>query len=170
MISKFKISLSVIAIVVIFFVFDSNAQDCNYWNAGIGVKSANSKRGRKDEKNPKNIMEGIECLLMLEGDKSRGAFSGATSFSGPGGMPEATVEICALYYISVLFYEKYDHASAVVVHYENYEENQSLNSDGAVKTAFESYRKWFQKVKEIGLEEARKQKLNPLEGSGVVWY
>src|SRR5215204_4710425 len=174
MISKLKFSLSVIVIIVIFFVFDSNAQeDCNYWNAGVGVKSSNSKRGRKDEKNPENIIEGIECLLKLEGDKSRGAFGGATSPRGEfflKGEADSTVEICALYYISVLFYEKYDHARAVVLRYKNYEENKSLNSNEAVKTAFESYRKWFAKVREIGLEEARKQKLDPLKDSDVLWY
>lgn len=166
--SKIRILLFVFA--SIFFVSEAMAQDCNYWNAAVGVKSSNSRRGDKDEKDPANIMEGIECLLKLEGDKSVGAFGGATSSSGEAGLPEATVEICALYYISKLFYDKYDHASAVVLRYKNYEENKSFNSDEAVKIAYESYRKWFEKVKEIGLEEARKQKLDPLEGSGVRWY
>jgi len=154
------------------FVFDANAQDCNYWNAGVGVKGSNLKRGDKDEKNPENIIEGIECLLKLEGDKSRGAFGGGTSIRMIGGdkFPSSTVEICALYYISVLFYEKYDHARAVVLRYKNYEENKSLSTNEAIKTAFESYRKWFAKVKEIGLEEARKQKLDPLAGTDVRWY
>lgn len=47
---------------------------------------------------------------MLEGDKSRGAFSGATHTAVSEIFPQSTVKICALYYISYLFYEKYDHA------------------------------------------------------------
>jgi photosystem II stability/assembly factor-like uncharacterized protein len=31
------------------------------------------------------------------------------------------------------------------------------------------YRMWFQKIQNIGLEKAREQKLDPLEGSGVAW-
>lgn len=169
--NKLKLFLLVIIFTGICSVFDVAAQDCNYWNAGVGEKSSKPRRGDKDEKNLENIMEGIECLLKLEEDKSRAAFSGASSFSGAYGLKSpATVEICALYYISKLFYDKYDHASAVVLRYRNYEENQSFNSDEAVKTAYESYRKWFEKVKEIGLEEARNQKLDPLEGTDVRWY
>lgn len=169
--SKLRIIIPALFLMTAFFVFDSNAQDCNYWDAGVGVKNSNLKRGDKDEKNLENIMEGIECLLRLEGDKSRGAFGGATSTSGSWALNSpTTVEICALYYISVLYYERFDHASAVVLLYKNYQETKSKNSDEAVKAAFESYRKWFAKVKEIGLKEARKQKLDPFEGSDVRWY
>lgn len=163
-------------LVIIFFcicvvsVADNAAQDCNYWYAAVGVKSANGQRGNKDEKDTKNILDGIECLLKLEGDKSRGAYSGATSFSGPAFMPEATVEINALYYISKLFYDNYKHTDALALRRPGFENNKILNSDEIVSIAFESYRKWFEKVKEIGLEEARKQKLDPLCGSGVRWY
>lgn len=164
---------------IVFFAFificplsalEAYGQDCNYWYAAVGVKSANLRAGDKDKKNLENIVEATECLLNLEGDKSRGAFSGATSFKISEQFPRATVEVCALYYISYLFYEKYDHANGVALRYQNYDENRTLNSDEAVKIAFDSYRKWFEKVKEIGLEEARKQKLDPLAGSGVRWY
>ena len=168
--NKLKLFLLVIIFISICSVYEAAAQDCNYWNATVGVKGSNLRRGDKDEKDPANIMEGIECLLKLEGDKSRGAFGGTTSLSTAAPMPSSTVEICALYYISVLFYGKYNHASAVVLRYRNFEENQSFNSDEAVEIAYKSYRKWFEKVKEIGLENARKQKFDPLECSGVRWY
>lgn len=167
--NKLKLFLP-IAFMCVLFVTDALSQDCNYWYAEVGVKSANAKAGDKDKKNIQNIVEGIECLLKLEGDKTRGAFSGATHTRVSQMFPRATVEICALYYISYLFYEKYDHANGIALRYKNYEENRTINSDEAVKIAYESYRKWFEKVKEIGIEEARKQKLDPLECSGVRWY
>ncbi|KXK07353.1 MAG: hypothetical protein UZ17_ACD001000010 [Acidobacteria bacterium OLB17] len=144
-------------------------QDCNYWYASVGVKSSDKRRGPMNKADTGNILSGIECLLRLEGDKSRGAFTGATSSSGMFFMPEATVEIDALYYISVLFYRRYDHALAVALRSTSDTEEPKINSDEVVKAAFESYRRWFAKVKEIGFEEARRRKLDPLEGSNVVW-
>ena len=156
--------------VCVISVVDIRAQGCNYWNAAVGEKTSNGKRGNKDERKTKNILEGIECLLKLQGDKSRGAYSGATSFSGPAHMPDATVEINALYYISKLFYDNYRHTDAVALRRPGWENSEILNTDEIVSIAFESYRKWFEKVKEIGLKEARKQKLDPLAGSGIRWY
>lgn len=165
-----KSLLITIVLFAIFAVSDAFAQDCSYWNASVGVKSANGKLGAMDETKTANILTGIECLLKLEGDRSRGAFSGATSFSGPANLPPSTVEICALYYISKLFYNKSDHARGIALRFKSLEKSTSINSDEAVRTAFENYRKWFIKVKEIGLEEARKQNLDPLAGSEVRWY
>ena len=160
----------VVVFVAIFSACNAKAQDCSYWYAAVGVDGVKYRGDEIDEKDPKKIIEGIECLIRLEGHKTNGAFSGATHFEVSQIFPRATVEICALYYISKLFYEKYDHANGIALRYKNYEENRTINSDEAVKIAYESYRKWFEKVKEIGIEEARKQKLDPLEGSGVRWY
>jgi len=170
--NKLGILFLAVTFITVFSASNVLAQDCEYWETEVGVDTANYdyRSAKINKKDPKKVMEGIECLLKLEGDKTPGSFSGASSLSGPVNMPESTVEICALYYISSLFYQKQDHANAIVLRYKKYRENSSLNSDEAVKIAFESYRKWFEKVKEIGLEEARKQKLDPLEGSGVRWY
>jgi hypothetical protein len=72
-----------------------------------------------------------------------------------------------LYYVSYLFHQPWDQADAPFLVSQR---NSKLNSDKNVSKAYKAYKKWFKKVIEIGLEEARKQKLDPLEGSGVKWY
>jgi hypothetical protein len=52
---------------------------------------------------------------------------------------------------------------------ENYKKKPKLNTKRLVEAAYRSYRKWFEKVKEIGLGKAREQKIDPLDGSGISW-
>jgi hypothetical protein len=118
------------------------------------------------------VQEGIGCLLKLQGKTNKARFTGATRlnpYASQGNKPSqkaATVEIAALYYISYLFYNNWEHASSLSLYDENTGE---VNSKKNVKIAYKSYREWFKKVIEIGLEEARKQKLDPLSGSSVSW-
>jgi hypothetical protein len=107
----------------------------------------------------------MECLLNQKGNKT--PFWGVTLNNrvsqtfGP-----SPLEVVALFRISVLFSQNKDFANAIVLVYDD----EKLNTSKAIKIAYKSYRKWFKKVKEIGLEEARKQKLDPLSGSRVSWY
>lgn len=165
--NKLKILFFVILLIMILGTSEIMSQDCSYWHKSVGVKNLKYAGSKIDEKNPVKIIEGIECLLKLEGNQSRGAFSGATNFQVSELLPPSTVEICALYYISWLFYENYEHASGVALVDES---NLRLNSKKSIMMAYTSYRNWFETVKEIGLEEARKQNLDPLKGSGVRWY
>lgn len=165
--NKLKKYIFLFFVVLIFSSSKSMAQDCNYWYESVGVESIQNSQIKIDEKDPAQIFNAVECLLKLEGNKSRGAFSGATNNRVSQLLPKSTVEICALYYISYLFYEKYDHADGVALFDHK---SRKLNTEKAIEMAYDSYRKWFEKVKEIGLLEARKQKLDPLEGSGVSWY
>jgi hypothetical protein len=118
------------------------------------------------------ILEGIDCLLRLRGRRSTGRFVGSTrsNYNSSEGYRSpkhpATVEIDALYYISYLFYENWQHADSVALYDED---TQESNSPRNVDRAFRSYRDWFERIKEIGLEEARRQKLDPLAGAGVSW-
>lgn len=120
------------------------------------------------------MMSGIACLLQQQGKTGVGLFSGMKPETSQF-VPMASVEIDALYKISMLFYgnDKFAHAIALVsVPIERHGKYHEyvFNSKKYIKRAFASYRRWFEKVKEIGLEEARKQKLDPLAGSGVRWY
>ncbi|MCZ2391517.1 MAG: hypothetical protein LC113_10625 [Acidobacteria bacterium] len=150
-----------------------HALDCRYWwsKADPAVKI---KGPSIDETLSANVMTGIECLLKLEGRKDQGVRFGST----PGGsqrVPIASVEVNALYTISELFYG--DDASAGAIALIDVPPQVSgefdtlvFNSDATVAKAFRSYRKWFERVKEIGLTQARRSLLDPLANSGVRWY
>lgn len=157
-----------IMILMLLFVLPLTveAKECEYWFAVVGVKDALIPETFVDEKDSGKVMEGIECLLKLEGDKSRGAFGGAAHTQVSAMLPMTTVDVCALYYVSKLFYQNYEHANGVVL----VDSQNRWNRQRSVSQAYRSYRKWFIKVKKVGLDEARKQKLDPLQGSGVSWY
>lgn len=144
----------------------SFGQECGYWHAVVGVKGLTISNEYVDESKPQNVMNGIECLLTLQGDVSRGAFGRSTNNRVSQQLPMSTVEICALYYISKLYWQRFEHADGVVL----VDKKGRMNTTASVKKAFANYRKWFEKVKKIGLEESRRDKLDPLAGSGIRWY
>jgi hypothetical protein len=156
-----------VAVFIMAMSSSVQAKDCSYWHDLVGVKNVDYFGEPIDEKDSKKIIEGIECLLKLEGVRTRGSISGATHNQVSQILPQAKVEVTALHYISYLFYERFDYASGVALRERK---NQNLNTRSVVKKAYASYRRWFKKVKEIGLEEARKQKLDPLEGTSIRWY
>lgn len=118
------------------------------------------------------IQEGMECLLALKGKTNKARFTGTTRFNPSSSQgyklskKAATVEIAALYYISYLFYNNWEHAGAVALYDEDTGE---VNSEKNIGRAYKSYQEWFKKIIKIGLEEARKQKLDPLDGSDISW-
>jgi hypothetical protein len=120
-----------------------------------------------DEENPAKIMQAVECLLKLEGNKNKAKFSGATNPRVSQLFEPATVEVAALFYVSYLFYQKWDHADAIALVGEN---NQKVNTPKTVKKAYKYYRSWFKQVKSIGIVKARKMKIEPLKGKDVRWY
>ena len=123
---------------------------------------------RPEELTEKETLIFIECLLQLEGNRNKASFGGAVR-TDASSVPQFTpVEVAALYYISYLFYQKFDHSNASVVALAD--DSGEFSSKNSVKKAYKSYRKWFKKVKRMGLNQARQQKLDPLSGSGVAWY
>ena len=164
-----RLVVSLLPAIIVFLSATSVwSQECDYWFEWAGVKSVSPPKSEPDTKDPAVVLSGIRCLLTVEGDKSHGPFMGATHFGVSAILPETTVEICALYKISHLFTGTYKHADGVALRYTD--SRPEKNTDAQVKVAFESYRKWFQKVEEIGIEKARELKLDPLNGSGVRWY
>ncbi len=178
---------------LIFCVFSTKAQkqneNCNYWqsqvNPNIKMIERNGTKPLDVTKNllkpdlnssvlakpfndldQKEIFFGIECLLKLQGNKHISNLSGATRPDVSQTFESNTIEVAALYYISYMFFQKWDHAQAPYLIDKDYKEN----SDEAVSQAYKAYNKWFEKIKKSGLEEARRQKLDPLVGSGVRWY
>jgi hypothetical protein len=191
-INKKMIGSVIILCILITCVSNTNGQkqnmNCNFWQSRVNPEI---KMHSKEEKpstdlkvllknnnsfvpeepfnnlNQRETFFGIECLLNLEGNKKNSNLSGATRPDVSQTFGATTVEVAALYYVSYLFYQKWDHADAPFLVSQK---NSKLNSDKAVSKAYKAYKKWFEKVREIGIEEARKQKLDPLEGSGVRWY
>lgn len=160
----FKNFLLFMFVILVLCTPEAKAEVCKYWLSEVDANTEVSFEIDKDNSN--NILKGINCLLKLQGNRADGLFSGATNNRVSQIFPKASIEVCALYYISYLFYGDWEHANAIAL----VGEDKKPNSPKTVKTAFASYRKWFKTVQKIGLEEARKQKLDPLADSGVSWY
>ncbi len=77
-----------------------------------------------------------------------------------------SVEVASLYYITYIFNGNSDFASAIALQ----NGDDTINSKKAIAIAFRSYKKWLNRVKTIGIAEARRKKLDPLAGSDVRWY
>lgn len=159
--------LIIVAAILLCGTLMVKADDCKYWKSMVDPKAV-AIDFNIDRNDQRTIINGIECLLKLEGRKGTGVLYGGREFVSQL-IPKATVEINALYQISYLFHGHYDFANAVAL-YSDQDKQLVFNSKSVVRRAFKSYRIWFEKVKELGLEEARKQKLDPLAGSGVSWY
>lgn len=170
---KMKTQYYLLFVCLSFAVFmcdDSFAQNkiltCADWHSKVDFNKplvlVNS-----ENKNQEEIFFAVNCLLQLEGKKAESNVAGASNARVSTFFEATSVEVAALYYVSYLFYQKWDHADAPFLLYQK---NSKKNSGKAVSKAYKAYKKWFEKVREIGLEEARKQKIDPLEGSGVSWY
>jgi hypothetical protein len=140
---------------------------CQYWQSKVDADLKPSVGAQKvDETNQQMILEGIDCLLQMEGNKHPAKFSGATKPYVSQLFKPATVEVAALYYISYLYYQKWDHADAVALR----DPNGEVNSPRAIQRVYKSYRKWFREVRKVGLAHAREAKLDPLDGTAIRWY
>lgn len=148
-------------------------QICKYWKSRVDPKS--KKVGfEPDNSDSRKVMLGIECLLTFQGKTKPGILYGSKANVSQL-VPKASIEVGALYRISELFYGNQDFARSVALVSEPAETGGEYNKlyfnrKKYVKTAYESYRRWFRKVEEMGIIEARKQKLDPLTGSGIEWY
>ncbi|HQY68746.1 MAG TPA: hypothetical protein PLD38_15835 [Pyrinomonadaceae bacterium] len=140
---------------------------CNYWKSKVSEAIPTPERSsEKHNSESESILAAIECLLTMEGDKSRARFSGATRFDTSQTFEPATSDVGALYYISFLYLKKWDHSNAVAL----VDKDNRLNHPESISIAYRAYRKWFKKIKDEGITKAREQKLDPLEGTGIRWY
>lgn len=141
--------------------------DCEYWYSCVDSKYHTPVGVAVDISDEKCILGGIECLLSCEGNNQLAKFSGASNDMVSANIPPARIEVAALYYISYLYYGKWDHAYAVLLE----DEHGNENTDESIKKAYKSYRKWFKQVKKIGIKRSRALGLDPLQyAKGVNWY
>jgi hypothetical protein len=145
----------------------SEQELCKYWLSRVDsdVKRPDQFK-HVDESNMDNIIVGIECLLALEDNKKRARFSGATRYDVSQLFAPATVDVAALYYVSFLFTQKWDHANAVAI----VDKEGRINTDESIKEAFQAYREWFKEVKKLGIYKARESGIEPFAGKNIRWY
>jgi hypothetical protein len=140
---------------------------CDFWKSKVSeaipiTEEPVEKAKSEDER----VLSAIECLLTMEGDKSKARFGGATRFNVSQTFEPATSDVAALYYISFLYLGKWDHASAVAI----VDDDNRFNDRESISVAYKAYRKWFDKVKDLGLAKARARNLDPLENTQIRWY
>jgi hypothetical protein len=163
---------------------DSDTDICNFWRSRIDPKIKVSGRTSSDslkltegslsqlkiaepEKySEEEIFKGIECLLSLEGNKNDSKIIGATSVYTSQIFGPSTIETAALYYISYLYYRKWDHALAARL----VSGKGLVEDDETIHNAYEAYRAWYKKLKEVGIAKSKEMGLDPLNGSGIAWY
>ena len=64
------------------------------------------------DKDEDEFFTAVDCLLQLEGNKEESNVAGAARGSVSNLFGPTSVEVAALYYISYLFFQKWDHADA----------------------------------------------------------
>ena len=156
-------------IMIVAFCLTARGQSsCLYWQSRVdeSVKMPGSFQPINEE-NPENVMQAIECLLKLEGNRNKAKFSGVTNPRVSQLFEPATVEVAALFYVSYLFYQKWDHADAIALVGDD---QQTVSSPKTLRKAYKYYREWFKQVKTIGIVKAREMKVEPLKGKDVRWY
>ncbi len=151
---------------LIHYNLNNQEKRCEYWKAKIDPALPLSGKGVWEMPSDEEAMLVIACLLDLEGRKEPARFGGATRYDVSTILDMPSIEIASLYYISFIYTKKRDHAGMIAI----------LGPDGEINTpfvankAFIAYKKWFKKVKQIGLNEARCQKLEPLQDTDLDWH
>jgi hypothetical protein len=163
-------------VAVMFYLFlcsrHVSAQDltalkpCRDWDKRIDASLGASGVQVDNLLTERERIEAIACLLKHRGDKRPARFGGATNLSVSQILPSATVDLASLYYVSYLFTGNWQHADGIAL----WNRDGVMNPPGSVDLAYASYIAWFQRVKSMGISEARKQGLDPLEGTGLHWY
>jgi hypothetical protein len=114
------------------------------------------------------------CLLDLEEDTHPAGFSGVTWAGVDQTFAQAPINLAALYYISYLYTGNWNHGNAIALRGPDVEDRRDpwnyATKQEAVHIAYKSYRRWYARVKEIGLDRAQAENLSPLEGTELTWY
>lgn len=140
---------------------------CSQWTSKIDPTVANPIDSAGGTVRTDQLLDAFRCLLKLKGRKSTSIFSsGTVGLNLSTRFPAPSVEVAALYYISYLYSENWRHADAIVL----VDEKGNQNTTDSIVKAFDSYESWLKTVKEVGVDEARKRKLDPLSDSGLRWY
>jgi hypothetical protein len=86
-----------------------------------------------------------------------------------GGIKNYSIQVEALFMINWLYFQLpcVQSEFPVLTHIET---GKAETIDGEIiKMAYQAYKQWFEKVKEIGIKEAKKQRMHPLAGTPIRW-
>ncbi len=140
---------------------------CAPWIGLVDKRVPFSARGESVEELPEKLfIEGIECLLSLEGNRGESRFEGVTRPDVSELTIPAPVEVAALYLISAIYSGYWDHTSEVALYRRDLVRD---NGPESCRIAYESYRLWFLQIRKQGLRGAKANKLEPLIGADVHW-
>lgn len=141
--------------------------ECKKWFAKVEpIPGTSEEVWLTDRPTDQDVLQAIGCLLQLHGNKHPARFTGVTHLDVSQILPQASVELAALYYISYLFTGNFKHADGIAL----VNRSRVINPDGAIDIAYHAYTVWFERVKSMGLLTARTLVLNPLQGTGLSWY
>jgi hypothetical protein len=145
----------------------AQSNSCNRWRSLVDPKAPHeSPRPDFDKLSDEEAFIGIDCLLAMQGIRRHGAFGGATRLDVSQLYPEATVELDALYVVSAIYNQKWQHAQGIALMDKN---GAILRPHAAAKRAFPFARKWYLRARKMGLPKMRELNDDPLKGSGVRW-
>jgi len=148
----------------------SAGSNCDRWQALVDPSMQEPKGGRDqvllDTSEAASAEAAIACLLALDTDERAARFCGNTrgdaNWLAPGTCP---IRVEALYYVSFIFTRQWGHAVGTAL----LGPDGVMNSEPAVRAAAAAYRKWFEEVRRIGIDEARRRHMTPLAGADVHW-
>lgn len=143
--------------------------DCSKWQSQVDASVVYSGTSPIVSKlNPEEKIQAISCLMELEGRRGAAKIGGVTRPDVSQILPEVSIEIAALFYIRFIYVGKWDHCDGIAL----MDKGGKLNKSSSVKKVFTSYKKWFEKVKALGIEEAKAKGLDPMDDCRDVvrWY
>jgi hypothetical protein len=124
----------------------------------------------------KEIFQMVDELLSYQGDTTLCAlkvnnYNPLRSQIYMGANKRYTLQLEALFIINQLCMSKPFNYSSYPLLYDKRNKSYIHGTEkDAMSNIYEKYKAWFDEVKNIGLKEARKRKLDPLENSNYKWY
>ena len=114
------------------------------------------------------IPVGRHVYYIHEVKKGDGSAIGCNNIYS-GTLQDYSIQVEALFMINWLYFNApcFQSEFPVLVHAET-GETETIDGE-LIKMAYQAYKQWFEKVKEIGIKEAKRQKIHPLAGTPIRW-
>ena len=144
----------------------SQSIDCRVWNSQIDPAVHHESPPNPITLSDTDALEAMNCLIKNRGNRTIAKIGGATNLAVSQQLPEPTVELAALYYISYIFTKSYQHADGIAL----WDDAGTINPPHSIESAYSAYITWLNEVRKVGVSKARRLRLDPLNRSGLAWY